>query len=279
MHGLLVAQLTKFQDKGGNLVHMSSPAAWVNLHSKCALEWWSSWGQEVPELQHLAMKLVPLLIGSGPAERTWKDVDAVLTKKRRRLSMQTCLDLVFVRTWLRRELKLVSSEELEVFKEWEITLLTHASFYDGEVEPTADADRALRVFEDRIEDWEMNAVDGSGPGDEIPLGDVKSNKSAKFQLQEKYKGLFFVDKDPNGDTTYYDPKISPDDRGSPPQRSVWEDRKIIGLIWENRHGWRLESKLCSDLSGDSDHYLVDPSMIQMIKESTRNRKLVFRSDM
>ena len=39
------------------------------------------WGQEVPELQHLDMKLVPLLIGSGPAERVWKDVDNVLTKK------------------------------------------------------------------------------------------------------------------------------------------------------------------------------------------------------
>ena len=87
MHGLLVRQLTKFQSKGDSLPHMSSPAAWVNLHSRCALEWWSSWGQEVPELQQLAMKIVPLLIGSGPAERTWKDVGQIFTKNHNRLGV------------------------------------------------------------------------------------------------------------------------------------------------------------------------------------------------
>ena len=46
VHGIMVRQLTKFQSKGADLVHMSSPAAWTNLHSACALEWWASWGQE-----------------------------------------------------------------------------------------------------------------------------------------------------------------------------------------------------------------------------------------
>ena len=94
LHAKMAAQLTKFQSKGGDLPHMSSPAAWVNLHGKCALEWWATWGVEVPELQKLAVKIVPLLIGSGPAERTWKDVDMILTKKRNRLHMQTTLDLL-----------------------------------------------------------------------------------------------------------------------------------------------------------------------------------------
>ena len=31
------------------------------------------------------MKIVPLLIGSGPAERTWKDVGQIFTKNRNRL--------------------------------------------------------------------------------------------------------------------------------------------------------------------------------------------------
>ena len=96
MHANLVQQLSKFQRKGTGLPHMSSPAAWTNLHSANALEWWVSWGQEVPQLQQLAIKLVPLLIGSGPSERTWKDVDAILTKKRNRLAMSTAIDLLFV---------------------------------------------------------------------------------------------------------------------------------------------------------------------------------------
>ena len=200
LHAKMAAQLTKFQAKGGDLPHMSSAAAWINLHSTCALDWWATWGVETPELQHFAVRVVPLLIGSGPAERTWKDVDNILTKKRNRLSMKTTLDLLYVRTWLRRELKKVSDDELAVFKTWEAELLRKASFYDGPVEPAPGAgpQQQRRIFEDRIQDWEGNAIDGNGLGPRIPLGQVKRNHAAKFQLQEKYKGLFFIDKDPDG---------------------------------------------------------------------------------
>ena len=90
---------------------MSSPAAWKGLASKCALTWWVQWGVEVPELQSLAKKIVPLMVGSGPAERTWKDVGNIFTKNRNRMTTKTCIDLVFVRTWLRREFDLITDEE------------------------------------------------------------------------------------------------------------------------------------------------------------------------
>lgn len=167
MKGILVAQLAKFQAKGGNLSHMSSRAAWMNISEKCALEWWAQWGVETPELQQLAKRIVPLLIGSGPAERTWKDVDQIWTKKRNRLDVSTCLDLVFVRTWLRRSIKVVSDEELEVFKDWEAELLHAASFYSGDVERAVPPED--RIFEDKISTWEQNAIDGKGPGPAIPL--------------------------------------------------------------------------------------------------------------
>ena len=197
LHAKMAAQLTKFQSKGGDLLHMSSPAAWKNLHGQCALEWWATWGVEVPELQKFAVKVVPLLIGSGPAERTWKDVDSILTKKRNRLHMQTTVDLLYVRTWLRRELKKVSDEELECFQEWETELLRESSFYDGPVEPDEGMPRQQRIFEDKLEEWELNAIDGKGAGPVIPLGQVRRNTGSKFRLQEKYKGLYFIDKDPD----------------------------------------------------------------------------------
>ena len=89
----------------------------------------SEWGTEVPELQKLAFKLVPLIIGSGPAERAWKDIGNILIKNRNRLGVDRCIDLVYVRMWLRRELKLVSDAELEQFKEWETKLFEQTSFY------------------------------------------------------------------------------------------------------------------------------------------------------
>ena len=274
LHGRMVEQLAKFQGKGDGLPHMSSAAAWTNLHSKCALAWWQEWGVEVPDLQRLAIKIVPLIIASGAAERTWKDIGNVLTKNRNRLRVSTCVDLVFVRAWLRRELKLVSDAELEVFKEWEARLLQNASFYNGPVDRDETVG-VVRIFEDIFEHWEQNAIDGTGPGPRIRLGDVKRNKQARFRLQEKYKDLFFVDKDPDGDNRYYDDE----NPGDPLASSDWEHRKIMGLVWENHRGWRVETKLYDDTNGPSTNYLVNSTLIRMIKESTRNKSIKFRSDM
>ena len=76
-----------------------------------------------------------------------------------------------------------------------------------------------------------------------------------------------------GETTYYT------DGGDPLPASEWEHRKIIGLAWENRFGWRLETKLCNDLTGTSTNYVVNEVLIRMIKESTRNRFIQLRSDL
>ena len=53
----------------------------------------------------------------------------------------------------------------------------------------------------------------------------------------------------------------------------------MGLAWENRFGWRLETKLDNDLTGVSANYVVIALMIRMIKESPRNRLVRFRSDL
>ena len=89
--------------------------------------------------------------------------------------------------WLRRELPLVSDEESEVFKEWEMELLRKASFYDGDVESGEGGPRETRIFEDQIEAWEQNAIDGTGDGERIPLSRVRRDHAAKFRLNEKYK--------------------------------------------------------------------------------------------
>ena len=194
----------------------------------------------------------------------------------------------------------MSDSELECFKEWETELLRQSSFYDGEVEPDEGIQRQRRICEYTIEEWELKAIDGKGPSPAIPLGQVRRNNTAKFRLQEKYKGLYFIDKDPDGRryvswTTYahipcincnpalhhykgvhgyYDDDT--EDNAAPADQ--WENRKILGLAWQNFSGFRLETKLCDDLTGATTNYLINASMIRMIKESKLNRKIQLRSD-
>ena len=129
------------------------------------------------------------------------------------------------------------------------------------------------IFEDSFEEWEQNAIDGRGVGPRIMLSVVWRDKQSCFRLQEKYKGLFFVDKDPDGDNDYY-----VDDGAEARPSNEWEHRKIVGLIWANHSGWRVETKLASDLTGPSTNYLINEALIQMISESRRNRNIILRSN-
>ena len=45
---------------------------------------------------------------------------------------------------------------------------------------------------------------------------------------------------------------------------------MMGLVWENFRGYRLETKLHDDLTDASINYLINDVMIHMIRESDRN---------
>jgi hypothetical protein len=66
---------------------------------------------------------------------------------------------------------------------------------------------------------------------------------------------------------------------APAAAAEWEHRKIFGLIWENRRGWRVETKTCDDLAGPSANYIINQTLITMITESNRNRLVDFQSRM
>ena len=166
-----------------------------------------------------------------------------------------------------------------MLKDWEVDLLRKVSFYDGPVEHVAPAQNAQRIFEDSIEDWEQWAIDGNKNGgnneEKRLLGAVRRDNANKFRLQEKYKGLYMVDKDPDEDTVYY--TSAENAQVEPASAVLWEHRKIIGLCWQNREDWCVETKLCNDLSGESSNYQINGSLIRMIRESKRNRSVQMRS--
>ena len=83
-----------------------------------------------------------------------------------------------------------------------------------------------------------------------------------------------LDKDPNCDTMYYE--TEGDDQADPAPVVEWDNRKIIGLCWQNRSGWYIETKMCCDLTGESTNYQINETLIRMIRESTRNRLVQFR---
>ena len=53
---------------------------------------------------------------------------------------------------------------------------------------------------------------------------MKTNAAAKFRLQSKYKGMPFVDKNPN------------DEENKLPE-GEWEHRVITELIWRDKQWW------------------------------------------
>ena len=63
------------------------------------------------------------MIGSGPAERTWKDCKRVLTKKRNRLDRERMRKIVFCRGVIRFRMHQAKGHKLEEYKEWEKWLL------------------------------------------------------------------------------------------------------------------------------------------------------------
>ena len=83
----------------------------------------------------------------------------------------------------------MTDEEIECFKEWETELLRRAKLYRGPVEPDAGREKQNRIFEDRFEDWEQLAIDGTRLDERqrrvqaVPLGTVKRNQAQTFRLQ------------------------------------------------------------------------------------------------
>lgn len=96
------------------------------------------------------------------------------------------------------------------------------------------------------------------------LSDVKKDKPAMFKLQTKYKGMFFLDKDPDGETGWPD--------GAPAAEEEWEHRKIMGIVWMNRKGWGVETKVATDLRGGGLPYEINSALLAMIRCSEKNTK-------
>ncbi|PNY08093.1 HAT family dimerization domain containing protein [Trifolium pratense] len=89
------AQLEDFK-KGAKF--FGSPIAMAALETKTAAQWWESYGDEPPELQNFAFRVLSLTCSSSRCKRNWSAFEMVHTKWRNRLMQKTMNDVVFVMT-------------------------------------------------------------------------------------------------------------------------------------------------------------------------------------
>ncbi|CAN1132641.1 hypothetical protein LINPERHAP2_LOCUS7154 [Linum perenne] len=102
------------------------------LDRKHLADWWSSFGDDVPELQKFAIRILSLTCSASGCERNWSVFERVHSKKRNRLLQKKMNDIVYVMynsKLLRRQAKDIERvfDEIDSDDEW-------IAGEDGEVE-------------------------------------------------------------------------------------------------------------------------------------------------
>ncbi|XP_070667962.1 uncharacterized protein [Malus domestica] len=97
-------------------------------YSNCVLyaslvSWWSTYGNRVPNLQRIAIKILSLTTSSSGCERNWSTFEGIHTKKRNRLDTTMLNNLVYVQS----NAKIMTKKEKENGKKMDILLASEAS--------------------------------------------------------------------------------------------------------------------------------------------------------
>ncbi|CAN1170206.1 hypothetical protein LINPERHAP2_LOCUS28863 [Linum perenne] len=93
------------------------------LDRKNPADWWSSFGDDVPELQKFAIRILSLTCSASGCERNWSVFERVHFKKRNRLLQKKMNDIVYVMynsKLLRRQAKDIERvfDEIDSDDEW-----------------------------------------------------------------------------------------------------------------------------------------------------------------
>lgn len=231
---------------------------------------WTVAGCHAPTLRKLALCLTPLPCSSGAAERNWQEVKLTMTKKRNRLDRGKVEKMMFVRRFEKLKRNLFDNNKNDNgFKEWVQDLFLKSLQGTGsevtEDEGTTDEEEEP-IFCDHIEPGEQGRINGQEPGKPpVTLTHLKRDNGAKSWLFEKYYGMKFVDKNPEGDA---DDDDLEDDSG-------WEHRVIKNIVWWRHQGYSVETHLYGDPESQSiERYLINSTLHKMIRDSPHNTRQI-----
>ncbi|KAL7587843.1 hypothetical protein Lser_V15G37134 [Lactuca serriola] len=85
-----------------------------------AIDWWSSYGSETPELAVLAKKVLSQPISSSSAERNWSTYSYIHNVKRNRLNSKRADKLVFIHSNIHLQSRLSESYTSGPHKKWDV---------------------------------------------------------------------------------------------------------------------------------------------------------------
>ncbi|XP_021991131.1 uncharacterized protein LOC110887875 [Helianthus annuus] len=98
----------------------SLPAAHLDAVTMEAIEWWSTYGAETPELAEVAKKILSQPISSSSAERNWSTYSYIHSVKRNRLSCKRADKLVYVHSNIRLSSRFSESYKEGPHKKWDM---------------------------------------------------------------------------------------------------------------------------------------------------------------
>ncbi|CAN0906381.1 hypothetical protein LINGRAHAP2_LOCUS24214 [Linum grandiflorum] len=116
----IMEQLDAFHHAKGMFSNYGSMSL---LDRKHPADWWSSFGDDVPELQRFAIRILSLTCSASGCERNWSVFERVHSKKRNRLLQKKMNDIVYVMynsKLLRRQAKTIERifDEIDSDDEW-----------------------------------------------------------------------------------------------------------------------------------------------------------------
>lgn len=85
-----------------------------------AIDWWSTYGSETPELAEVAKKVLSQPISSSSAERNWSTYSYIHNVKRNRLNANRADKLVFIHSNIRLLSRFSESYKSGPYKKWDI---------------------------------------------------------------------------------------------------------------------------------------------------------------
>ncbi|CAN1163923.1 hypothetical protein LINPERHAP2_LOCUS25277 [Linum perenne] len=175
----IMQQLDTFHHSRGMF---SSYGSMQLLDRKHLADWWSSFGDDVPELQKFAIRILSLTCSASGCERNWSVFERVHSKKRNRLLQKKMNDIVYVMynsKLLRRQAKDIERifDEIDSDDEW-------LAGEDGEVEN---------------ENENENAEELMGIDDEATFEDESTHEQSFPDEEQRFEEEFFADEDEGGD--------------------------------------------------------------------------------
>jgi hypothetical protein len=123
---LLRDQFARFHTKRGIY---AMAAAQLDAVTMDAIDWWSTYGSETPELAEVAKKVLSQPISSSSAERSWSTYSYIHSVKRNRLNCARADKLVYIHSNIRLQSRFSESYKNGQYKNWD---MDHDESYLGE---------------------------------------------------------------------------------------------------------------------------------------------------